>query len=186
MKKILSFAAVIILCMISTVSAQSFKSGDKIISGSVGFSDKYGMPVGLSYEKGFYDLSETASIGFGGYLGCAFNHDDMSEHEDYDVGTYIYHTFTAALSANYHYTGFRKWDLYGGLRLGYSYTRGTTDWDDDDFSIVLGATHAAKDKSEVAYDLHVGARYYVLRKVAVFAEAGYGISIVSGGLTYKF
>lgn len=186
MKKNLSIAVVMILCTISAISAQSFKSGTQLISGSVGFSDKYGMPVGLSYEKGIHDLSERASIGIGGYFGCAFDHDDIDEREDYNVGTYIYHTFTAAITADYHYTGVRKLDLYGGLRIGYNYTRGTTDWDDDDFSIVLGDTLAAKDKNGVAYDIHVGARYYLLRRIAVFTEVGYGISIVSGGLTYKF
>lgn len=180
MKKILSFAAAMILCMVTTASAQAFKSGDHLVSGLVGLSDRYGMPVGLTYEVGVSDLSETSSIGIGAYLGGAF--DDAT----FEVGTYTYHSFTAAATANYHYTGVRNLDLYGGVRLGYNYTHGKTNWQDPDFALILGDQLAAKDKSEVAYDVHFGARYYLLRRVAIFTEVGYGISIVSGGLTYKF
>lgn len=102
MKKIL-IMAVAMLGFATAASAQTFDVGTNNLTLTAGFSNGYGVPIALSYERGILDFGGNGDhkLGVGGFLGFGSSN-----------------LFLAAES-NYHYVGVNKLDLYGGVRLGY-------------------------------------------------------------------
>ncbi|MFI3248369.1 MAG: hypothetical protein R3Y39_04495 [Rikenellaceae bacterium] len=191
MKKVLLILAVI-LSVAYTSSAQTFKKGAQVASAGGGYSDKYGFPISIEYERGIIDINEKSSIGIGGYVAYASKHQGI-EYKSVDCGLFNNHDIFVAIAGNYHYTAKPKWDLYGGFRIGYDFRCEVIEWDDDALQYFMD-DEFPKDGDGIAYDVHVGARYYplrdsrryMLRNIAFKAEVGYGISIASLGLSYKF
>ena len=91
------------------------------------------------------------------------------------------------LRAAAHASPGEKVDFYGGAMLGYNIpnidesinNQPKSDGDD-----VPSFSRPAEN--EFTYSAFIGAAYYPLQRVGLFAEVGYGISILSTGLTLKF
>ncbi|MFR9496870.1 MAG: outer membrane beta-barrel protein [Rikenellaceae bacterium] len=174
MKKIFLLAAAV-LCMASAASAQTFSKGDQNISATVGLGGGYGIPIGVSYEKGMWDIGSdnNMAIGLGGFVGFS------SYAEDFGTYKYTYSNIYLAAEGNFHFTEFSKWDLYAGLRLGYNVASGS--WDDDSVSDLYSVSTGG-----LIYTTHIGANYFLNDTWAINAELGYGIASLSAGVTYKF
>ena len=91
------------------------------------------------------------------------------------------------LRAAVHGSPGEKIDFYGGAMLGYNMPNIT--------ETVNGEPKSAGDETpsfrrpaenNFTYSAFVGASYYPFEKVGLFAEVGYGVSILSSGLTVKF
>lgn len=167
MKRII-LSLMIIFAGTAMVSAQTFEKGAKVASVGVGFGSHVGVPVVLSYEYGVHNLQEDLSIGIAGVFGYGQN----------DYGAYKGRNIILAAKGNIHYNVLSDFDFYAGLSFGYNIAH--TIWDnrlDHDLDVVDG---------KFLYGAHIGARYYFIPNLAVNSELGYGVSIFSVGLSYKF
>jgi hypothetical protein len=164
MKKVI-FAVALMLGM-SSVNAQSFDEGTKVIQAGIGLGSDFGTPIGASFE---YGISE--KIGVGAYFGYA----SKTFPVFLDEYTVTYMLFGA--KGNYHFYQSDQIDAYGGLILGYN--AATAKWKGS-------STLPTPTVGGVTYGGVIGARYYFTESIGAFAEAGYGISYLTVGLAYKF
>lgn len=185
MKKSALFSVtLLVISFFSAVSvrAQAFQVGTNVISAGIGLgssiaSYSYGTQspgFSLSYEHGFWDAGPGV-ISLGGYVGV----------KDYKYNGYSYsekwnYTIIGARGA-YHFTGLDidKLDLYAGLMLAYDNLSFSSNY-------APGYSPVGSYNSDIGLSVFAGARYYFSGNLAAYAELGYGVSILSIGLAYKF
>ncbi len=98
------------------------------------------------------------------------------------------------LRASAHMIRIKNVDVYGGMMLSYNKPFVTTT------TLTEPATHGASDdldinptpfnpegpKSNITIGGYVGGSYYFAKNINVFGEIGYGVSLATVGLGYKF
>lgn len=180
-----------------------FDENTRIINVGVGFGGgnyyKYGSggsqryrrspAFSVTYEQAFKKKLGPGYLGLGAYFGyqnASYRYDDVY----YKGERYYYqhswnHMLIAARGA-YHldFLNSKNAEVYGGAILGvriqtYNFKTNSPDPDDYDYRLHDGSVYPT-------YSLFVGARWYFVPKVALFAEAGYGISYITGGFSFKF
>jgi hypothetical protein len=164
------------------VHAQAFEAGTNVISGGIGLGSSlasgytYGTQgIGLSagYERGIWEAGPGV-ISLGAYLGY--------KTFGYSADGYSYkwnYTIIGGRGA-YHFTGLNieNLDLYAGLMLSY---------DNLSFSASTNIPgYSGSYASGIELTPFVGARYYFAGNLGGYAELGYGVAILSIGLSYKF
>jgi len=186
MKKVLKiFALSLVLALtVPAVNAQLFDEGDIILSFGLGLGSTY-YPLGSHYKTtippvfvtGDYCLREDlgpGNLGVGGYLGFSGYRWDES-FSDYWIK---YNTFIIGARGTYHFVDLvDKLDLYGGLLLGAEIVSHRDNFDLDYYDNY--------NSSGVAYSLFAGARYFFTDNIAVMGELGYGIAVLSFGISFK-
>jgi hypothetical protein len=163
MKKIFAVLMVMFFA-ISQLSAQqpSFIKGDKVLDISVGVPNLYGYgwgipPIIASFEMGIVDgILEKAAVGVGGYAG-------FSSASWLGNG---YFNFHFGVKGAFHYPFVDNLDTYAGIITGYTIS------DLSGYGLDWGA--------------FVGLRYYFSDSFGVNAEAGYGVTWLRAGITFKF
>jgi len=139
----------------------SFIKGDKVLDITVGVPHLYGYgwgvpPVIGSFEIGIVDgIMDKAAVGVGGYAG-------------FSSASYLgdsYFAFHFGVKGAFHYPFVDKLDTYAGIITGYS----------------------VSDLSYYGFDMgaFVGIRYYLSNSFALNAEAGYGVTWLRGGVSFK-
>ncbi|MFI3323243.1 MAG: hypothetical protein SNI45_02245 [Rikenellaceae bacterium] len=126
-------------------SAQTFGKGTKDLTASIGFGGG-GTPVALSYEQGIYDFAADHKLGLGGYV-CLYSS-----------------AIAPAVECNYHFVGVDRFDLYGGVRFGFTFV--------DSYSSTFTS-------------FNIGANYMLNSTWAVNVELGSGVGSIGLGVTYK-
>lgn len=177
MKKLLMFVIAGMLCAAS-LNAQSFTKKDNVLGLNVGIGGGYGVPVSVSYERGVYEINDKMSIGVGGLIGYG------SSSEKFEVGKWKYSNFLLGARGAWHYTGFKKFDLYAGLMLGYDVASSKFTWKDKTYEEFY--SEPSSSAGGFLWGAYIGARYYFNDKFGVNAEAGYGLAYLNLGITYKF
>ncbi len=127
---------------IFSASAQGFNMGDQVVTAAIGLNGS-STPITISYEKAIYSFAADHLLGVGG------------------AATLYTGTTAVSAEANYHYVGFNKFDLYGGLNLGWNLVSG----------------------GGLFNSFHIGSNYFINNNIAINLEAGYGLAL---GVTYKF
>lgn len=89
--------------------------------------------------------------------------------------------YSAVARLNMHVGSSKKFDPYMGAGIGYKSTHWSGSASGPDFS-GLNKTFA---NGSVAYELGVGARYYLLPFLGVYAELGTGQSPLQGGIIFN-
>ena len=125
-------------------------------------------PISVSYEKAVTD-----KISVGGIIGYSSSKYSYFTDEDYKY-TYI----LIGARGNYHFATSEKFDPYAGLTLGYNIVS---------VSAPSGqsSNYTAK-ASALLFGAQIGANYYFSPNLGAFAELGYGIGILTIGLSAKF
>lgn len=188
-KKLLLFVA--LFCLIGGAQAQEvFHKGDVVgnLQVGIGSYSGYGIgfpPTSISVDVGAFDnliQGKNGSIGLGGYYG---------------FGTYR-HVYTEELTGikykdrtmrmcigfrgTFHYQFVENLDTYAGVMLGI-YTHNHKDiTTSNGNSVVTGRSSGVG----FAHSEFVGVRYYFSDSFGVGAEAGYGFTYISAGITFKF
>lgn len=173
--------------------SQPFDLGTGMINAGIGLGSSLGgfgytsqtPALSASYEHGMWEVGGPGVISLGGYLGYkSFKY--SSSYPGFG-GIYNYnqqwsYLIIGARSA-YHYNGLGEdnIDLYGGAmlsfnNLSYKYT------DNDPGNDYTGA---GTYSSGISLSLYVGGRYMFTDKIGAYLEAGYGISYLSLGVTFK-
>ncbi len=84
----------------------------------------------------------------------------------------------------------KKFDVYGGALIGYNHTT-TREFDKYTNETIVrevdGPTpfNPNQPNGRLLYSGFVGTTYYFAKRIGVFAEAGYGISLLNTGFTIK-
>lgn len=174
--------------------SQPFDQGTNMINAGIGLGSSLGgfgytsqtPAVSASFEHGMWEIGGPGVISLGGYLG--YKSFKYSSSYAGIGGIYNYnqkwsYLIIGARSA-YHFNGLgeEKIDLYGGAmlsfnNLSYKYTDNDPNYD---FSGV--GTY----NSGVSLSLYAGGRYMFTDGVGAYIEAGYGISYLSLGVSFKF
>ncbi|MDR0364532.1 MAG: hypothetical protein LBH92_05910 [Bacteroidales bacterium] len=164
----LLFAGLFLFSMMAANGQEIFSKGSQLISLGIGVGA--GIPVELSYERSIVDgliKKKNGAIGVGAYGG-------WYHRKLYD---WNYNYYVLGARGAFHYQFVKKLDTYGGLMLGYSIA--TASWAGD------GESVGTPSGSAFSYSLYIGARYLFKPRLGVYAEAGYGISYLSAGITFK-
>jgi len=168
MKKLILLFAVA-LFSVGIVSAQVYTEDSKLVNIGIGFGGGYTTgkvgipPISASFEKGI-----TEKISVGGIAGyAASKYELMGFKSEY---SYI----LLGARGSYHFYNTDKIDGYAGAMLGYNIV-----------SAKVTGLGAAASSSGLAYSGFVGGRYFFSEKLAAFAEIGYGISVITFGVSLK-
>ena len=168
MKKLILLFAVA-LFSVGIVSAQVYTEDSKLLNIGIGFGGGYTTgkvgipPISASFEKGITD-----KISVGGIAGyAASKYELMGFKSEY---SYI----LLGARGSYHFYNTDKIDAYAGAMLGYNIV-----------SAKVTGLGAAASSSGLAYSGFVGGRYFFSEKLAAFAEIGYGISVITFGVSLK-
>lgn len=192
--------AIILMCLIvsPTIFAQAFEKGSNFITLGFGL-DPYGKvpkyaagnnykktalgPIILAYEYGLTEKLGIGRIGLGGaiaqsfYTGKSYYTNNYYEYKSNRSRTSL------ALRAAYHFDfGIDKMDVYAGIGGAlhiYSDTDRTDNPNDLNYnkkSVSIGGGPS----------IFGGIRYLFTNKFGVYAEAGYDISALNGGVVFKF
>jgi hypothetical protein len=191
MKKISLFLSVFVLSF--TAFSQPFNMGTNMINAGIGLGSSLGgfgytsqtPAISASFEHGMWEVGGPGVISLGGYLG----YKSFKYSSSYHFGSVFNYTqkwsylIIGARSA-YHYNGLEeeKIDLYGGAML--SFNNLSYKYEDNNPSYDL--TGVKSYGSSVSLSLYAGGRYMFAEGVGAFLEAGYGISYLSLGVSFKF
>lgn len=163
MKKIFAVLTVLVLMVVNANAQEpSFNKGDKVIDVTVGIPHLYGYGMGIppiigSFELGIVDgIFDKAAVGVGGYVGISTSK-FLSDS---------YFNFHFGVKGAFHYPLVNKLDTYAGITTGYTIS------DLGSYGFDMGA--------------FVGARYYFKDAFGVMAEAGYGVTFLRLGVSFKF
>ena len=132
----------------------------------VGLGTYYkGLPFGVSFEHGFTD-----NISAGVFA-------NYSTYSYPDVG-YKLNILYFGVRGSYHFASLfnvnnPKFDPYGGVSLGY-------------YNVSFnGENFGSPYSSSVLFGVHAGVRYMFSDNIGGFAEAGYGVSALQVGVSFK-
>ena len=184
--------AVVGLLCVPGAQAQGFGPGDKNLGLGLGFGGNYSenssftaqTPLfGLSYEQGVMDLGP-GTLGLGGFLG----YKSLSSEILSSALVYTYDLqwtyFIVGVLSTWHYNqwhGVEKLDTYAGIIVSYNAVRYT-----DNTTYPVGVPQPTYDvDSELGLTGYLGARYYFSDQFGAHAELGYGISVLTLGVSFQ-
>ena len=187
MRKIMILLAALVIGL-STVSAQTtFKKGDIEFATGIGLlptfakdnattvvppvSARLNIRLASNFSLGAYAAFSSSEAHQVGLPGGAIR--DVS-NEFYLFG----------LRGAVHANRMDNWDIYGGAMLGYNVPK-VDDNITKEKSDVDGPTYSRPAGNEFTYSAFVGASYYPIKNIGLFAEVGYGISILNMGVSVK-
>lgn len=145
-----------------------------------------------SYEQAYPKKLGIGFLGLGAYVG--FQNSSSTYNYYYNKNGYAsdyyyrysWTNFMAAARGVYHFDvlNAEKAEVYVGVLAGvriqtYHYTTNNPDPYADNYRISSGNVYPV-------LSVFAGARWYFVKNVALFAEAGYGVSYISGGFSFKF
>lgn len=182
MKRLSLLGAVVIGFSFLSSAQTAFQTGTTVLQPGIGFGliNTYGNiktpPISLTL-----DVTANNDWSLGGYVGYASSRDVLFPKGSLglteDTGNeYTYFIFGGR--ANYHFAGNSKVDPYMGAMLGYNAVSAS--------SFGLGTLNFTIGASAVLYGGQVGIRYFASPNFGFFAEAGYGVSYITGGISLKF
>jgi hypothetical protein len=188
MKKVILMAAMILMTGMAGLAQNFEKSSHAINIGlGIGNTGSFGsyysgfLPsASASYEYGIVEIpmgSEmTGIIGAGGYMGWSLS---KYAYDTYGDDYYLSTDFIIAVRGNYHFIFHDQFDPYAGIAIGADIQ--TAKWKGD--SNDPGADFAETTPYAGAY---AGARWYFTDNFAVYAEVGWLISVLNGGVCFTF
>ena len=179
MKKLLF----ILTLFIYGISNAQIEQGNSLINVGVGFGVTFTStggdykntipPVQASYE---YAVADKFTVGaFVGYAASEFRASDIFGGEEFG---FDYTYFLGGALGNWQFVNNESFNAYLGAKLGYvSITADQV----GDSSFGFSA-----EASGIVLGGHIGARYFFSDAIGVNLEAGYGVSYLTAGLTFRF
>lgn len=186
MKKVLLVVLVAVFAFASA-QAQVIETGDQAINVGIGFGGSMATGDGLASISGSYEMLPFEKMGIG-YLGLGGYVAYMHSSYDAYIYDYNFNYFVFGARGIYHFDFyamnnnefFNKFDVYAGVFAGFSYDAVNFEGNDHDL------LDEYDNKLSFRNDLFVGCRYEFSETFGVYAEAGYGISNLSAGISLLF
>ncbi len=174
--------------------------GGEYYKGATGSAYTYARSpaISLTYEQAWKPKLGPGYLGIGAYLGYEharyrydYYYNNYYNNGIYYNGTDYYyehnwnHIMIAARAA-YHWDVLNsdKAEVYAGTTIGMRIQ--TYSYSSNDPSPNRNNNRLNENSVYPAASLFIGARWYFVPKVALFGEAGYGISYLTGGISFKF
>lgn len=180
-KSLIILLSIVSIFFCAQTQAQAFQKGTTSLNAGVGVGTALGgygklrPAISISADHGIWEVGGPGVVSLGGYVGTTgYKYSDSSYNAKWN---YI----IVGVRGAYHYNGFQNLpdlDLYGGAMLGYNIVKYTSDQNEDFFGKTYG--------SGIGLSGFLGTRYHFTEIFGVFAELGYGVSVLSAGLTFKF
>jgi hypothetical protein len=172
MKKVI--AIVTFVCLANLANAQAFVKNGNYIHAGFGIQTNTLGPISVGYEMGLTDIIGIGRFGVGGVLA----------HELYYNPLYlnsVQNRTTLMGRCAYHFDfDIEKMDVYAGAAVGIQF-RG--DNKDKTSGFIYGTNSARISPFPTLFG---GIRYYFHEQFAVYAEVGYGLGYLNGGIVYRF
>ncbi len=167
--------------------SQTLNAGEQTAGIGIGIPaiSNYAVDSKTPSITGFYEYGFTDKVGIGHIGGGAIF---SFAGADYRGGNYRYSL--VGPRASYHFdmtdiTGDKAWDVvdvYAGIMSGLRFERVKYDYTD-----VWGDKQTYKEtETNLITDIFVGIRYAFADQFGVYAEAGYGVSYLTVGVSYRF
>jgi opacity protein-like surface antigen len=118
----------------------------------------------------------TENISIGGFIGAYSARYELPNIFFVDEDHINYSFFNIGALGNYHFVNNDQWNVYAGATLGYLSINLSND-------LIEGAADIRS--SGIAFGIQGGARYFFSDNFAANAQLGYGLAILSLGVTYK-
>ena len=176
MKKITFLLIFVTIFFLNTNSlkAQSYEKGSMVLNLGVGLGGNLDVGVGVagSFEIGFWPTGDFGVIGLGVVSGYVISTQTFNLYDE------EYSEFSIGPRGTYHFTiiPVENLDVYAAADLLFVAQR--TSYNNNTFDPLNSSTVVA---GAVA-----GARYYFSDFFAVYAEVGYSVMFLSGGVAFKF
>ncbi len=193
-KKIMKTIITVFLLTLGTIlhaQASPYEVGTNVISFGVGVGSSYGYNLArqtpafsAQFERGIAQLGPGV-LSLGGYVG----YKGFSYRNDYSSGFYYEqkwrYTIIGARAA-WHLQeidglNLTKWDLYGGVMIGFNAVSYTYTDNDPNFNY-SGNSYG----NGIGWSTFLGARYFLTDNLALQGELGYGIAYLNLGIALKF
>jgi hypothetical protein len=172
MKKVI--AIVTFVCLANLVNAQSFQNKGNYLQVGFGAQVHTLGPLSIGYERGITGLIGIGRFGVGGVIANEFyynpNYLNAVQNRTTLMGRCAYH-FDFDIE---------KMDVYAGAAVAIQF-RG--DNKDKTTGFIYGSNSARISPFPTVFG---GIRYYFHEQFAVYAEIGYGLGYLNGGLVYRF
>ncbi|MCX6148970.1 MAG: hypothetical protein NTX22_00430 [Ignavibacteriales bacterium] len=181
MKSLLSVFLVLVLTV--SLFAEQFNKGEKVAQLGIGFGH-----AGIYGDMGFppliagFQYGILKNISVGGIIGYSSSSDKWGDDSYGWEYTYTY-IFIGARGEYHFLENVEKLDLYAGVTLGYDIVTASSKVHGNNNYGYNGSSASA---SYALTGIHGGVRYYVSPQFAVWGEVGYGVSLISGGVAFKF
>lgn len=139
------------------------------------------LPVSLEVR---YRANRKFSVGL--LAGNSISH-AMQEHHTGETRRVRNDFRMVALRGAVHTNPFERWEVYGGIVLGYSKSNVTyTNTSDDKDYEGPSFFPQARQRNGLMFSGFVGSSYQLYKNVSVFGELGYGLSLATTGVAVKF
>lgn len=189
MKKI-SFILAFLVCGLTAATAQSTaKSGDIELAAGIGLvsinakdaATNIVPPVSARLQV---RLSPNFSLGaFAAYTSAEVNNRVLPNNS---VQSLTNETLMVGLRSAAHVTSVEKWDFYGGVALAYNMPTVEETIDNQPKSVEeAGPSFRRPAENNLLYSAFIGSAFYPTKHFGVFGEVGYGVSIVTVGISAK-
>ncbi|MEL6636343.1 MAG: hypothetical protein AAFW73_04730 [Bacteroidota bacterium] len=165
-----------------------YNKGEVVLSAGIGLLPTVGSnvqselpPVSMNVD---YRIAKRASIGAFAAYGSSTFRSDLPEHlvipRSGETRQYMFGVRGAA-----HYD-FKRTDFYGGLLLGYSREETVTNLSNQGPEDAIPQEQDPVLRSgKMIYTAYIGLNQRVTKRLGVFGELGYGISILKFGVNVK-
>jgi hypothetical protein len=189
MKKLLIFTILSFITLSTAFSQTTFKTGDVEFATGIGIFNTFAKDDAttvvppISARIGVRLNPKFSMAAYAAYSVSEINNQVLADGSIRDLENEF---LMLGLRAAAHANPRPNLDIYGGAVIGYNIPTVTEN--------INGAPKSAGDdapsfsrpaENEFTYSAFVGAAYYPKERIGVFAEVGYGISILSTGITLK-
>lgn len=190
MKKLILFASLLTLCLAQTqAQTTTFKKGDIEFASGIGLLPTFAkdnaqtITPPLSARLGLRVASNFSLSGYAAYSAYEASNIALPNGSFKDIES---ETFIAGLRAAVHANRMENWDIYGGAMFGYHMpTVRQTVGDEKTAGGSAAPTFSRPAENSLIYSAFVGASYFPVKNVGVFAELGFGISVFNMGVHWK-
>ncbi len=164
----------------------AYKKGDFIMNAGIGLLPTAASPNMTSVVPPLslsanYRVSKNASVGvFAAFASTSFS-SDLPEHKVIPRSSDS-QQFMLGVRSSVHYD-INKTSFYGGLMLGYNSVSKVTN-----IPVIVGndeLTYPTTTNGKVIYSAFIGGQQMLTKRLGVYGEVGYGVSIFNLGLSVK-
>lgn len=110
----------------------------------------------------------------------------MQEHHTGEKRTVRNNFQMVALRGAIHSNPFEKWELYGGMTLGYTNSNVDYTNPDDSKDSEPSFFPQPKERDGLLFSAFLGTSYHVYNNVNLFGELSYGLSLATAGVAIRF
>lgn len=182
MKKIpVLFIALFAISFCAKAQDNAYQMGQSTIHLSVGVAPTFGLSTsGLGFHSSWsLPLSGTYEYGVSDRISVGITAGSASQKFTDDQGDGVkYNYLLIGARGSYHFATSEKFDPYVGLLVGYNNVKAK--------DIGSGQSGLSAKASGVLPGAYLGANYYFATNIGVHAEVGYGISVVTAGISLRF